>query len=64
MPFCVVAADKDIYMLTYLALLVEHAIAERDVLFPKRIERVADGREFAVQIDLDLAIGKGFEMTA
>ena len=63
-PFCVLAADKNVDMLAYLALLIENAIAEPDVLLPKRFECLADGCKLARQIDLDLAVGKGFEMTA
>ena len=63
-PFDIIAADKNINMLAYVALLGKNPVAQSIVPLPKRIECVADCCKVTGQMHFDLAAGEGFEMTA
>jgi len=54
--FDVVATDKDIHVLAYLALLGQYPVAKSRVASPERIKHIADSREIRIESDLGLAI--------
>ena len=51
-------------MLTNFALLVENAVAQGGVLFPKRIECIAHSCKITRQSHLDLPAGERFQVAA
>lgn len=64
MTFYVVAADKDVDVLADLALFVEYAVTKGKMLFPERIQGLANIGEITGKLHLDLAVRERLEMAA
>ena len=52
--FDVVAADKDVDVLAYLALFVEDAVAKCGIDLPQRVESFTDSRKISIELRLSV----------